>query len=153
MIMNILDFGNEDKSYISNNDLKKILISHFRGITKLIKYIHFNNNHISNNNIRYFNNNIEIIENGIFRIMNKEYILETLILESWMVLYNFYENMNTSQLIIFKDSLISEETFIRIEEFINVYQKICDGEIIYLEDIKLDIFNMIKYETNKLKNN
>lgn len=151
-MINILDFGKEDKSYISNNDFKKLLRAHFRGITKLIKYIHFNPEHISNNNIRYFNNNIEVIENGIFIIMNKEYILDTLIIESWILLYNYYEEMsNNNELLNFKKTLINEDTFIRIEEFIDMYQKICEGEMISLDDIKIDIINMIKYETKNKK--
>jgi hypothetical protein len=144
----INDFGKEDKSFINDNDLINILKCHFRGISKLVKLIYCNPNIPFNNNIKYIKNNekeLEILENGEFRIVNKEYIIDTIILDTWTILNNCYEKLNRENLLEdFKTSLICNETWERLTEFIQAYHKFKNGDDINIENIREDIFNTIK---------
>jgi hypothetical protein len=147
----VLDFGKEDKSFLTSDDLKGILTCHFRGICKLVKLIYFNDNYQYNNTIRYINNdnkNIEIIENGFFRIINKEYVLDSIILDLWSILYNYYNEMEINSTIQdYKETLVCSVTWDRITEFIKSYHKFLDGEYNSIEDMRKDIFNIIKLST------
>lgn len=152
--MNIYDFGKENKNFITDSVLKYFLVSHFRSLPKLFRYIYFNNNYPENQNIKYYNDDsINIIENGLWIIINKEYILDTITLDLWILIYNYYENIKkNNELNNFKNSLICSETFERIEDFIKTYEKVCKGEnSLIFSDIKKDIFNVIKYYHNKKK--
>jgi hypothetical protein len=152
----ILDFGKEEKSFLTYDDLKMILTCHFRGICKLVKLIYFNPIHKCNNTIRYINNdekNLEIIENGVFRIVNKEYVLDSIILEVWSILNNYYDEMEKNEYIKnYKQSLVCTATWDRINEFITAYHNFLDGDYMYIEDIRNDIFNIIKLSTISMEN-
>lgn len=147
----ILDFGKEDKSFLNSTHLKLILTCHFRGICKLVKLIYFNSEKKCNNTVRYISDddkNLEIIENGTFRSVNKEYVLDSIILEVWSILNNFYEELEKNEnMNDYKQSLVCEATWERIKEFITSYHKFLDGDYIYMEDIRTDIFNIIKIST------
>jgi len=151
----INDFGKEDQSFITENDLRNMLKCHFRGITKLVKLIYCNPNVKSNNNVNYIKNNekeLEIIENGKIRIINKEYVIDSIILDMWAILNNYYEKLEEDNTLEeFKSSLICNETWERITEFIDTYHKFKEGEDIDIEEIRHDIFIIIKIYTNEKK--
>lgn len=145
----IRDFGQEDTSFISKYDMRMILITHFRGIKKLVKLIFFNEDQPQNHNIVYKltdNENLYVYENGELIAINTEYILDTIVVESWKkIAYYYYELEQEDKLKTLKDSLISEETYERITQFINDYSLLCDGKTPFLyQDIKKDIYDLIK---------
>jgi hypothetical protein len=155
----IYDFGKEDKSFVSSIDLKNTLKCHFRGIPKLVKLIYCNPNILSNNNINYIKNNekeLEIMENGVFRIVNKEYVLDSIILDLWTELNNYYEKLEKDGMLEnFKTALVCNETWERITDFINTYNKFQNGEYVCIEDLRnevLNVFKLYSIEKNKKKN-
>lgn len=154
----IYDFGKEDKSFISSIDLKNTLKCHFRGIPKLVKLIYCNPNIQSNNNIKYIKNNekeLEIMENGVFRNVNKEYVLDSIILDIWTLLYNYYEKIEKEGMLEnFKAALVCKETWERITDFINTYNKFQNGEYVCIDDLRnevLLVFKLYSIEKNKKK--
>jgi len=152
----INNFGNEDKSYITSLELKNALKSHFRGISKIFKLIYCNQDFKSNNTIRYIQNdskNLEIFEDGKFIVMNKEYILDSIILDIWTMLNNYYIKLeDEGKLSNFKDTLICNETWDRIIEFIRDFNKLKNGDSINIESIRQEILNILKiYPTEKQK--
>jgi len=152
--MNINDFGKENKTFLTDSILRFFLISHFRSLPKLFRYIYYNNKYPSNQNIKYYDDeNINILENGKWIYINKEYILDTVTLDMWILIYNYYETIKkNNKLNDLKNSLICNETFQRIEEFIETYKQVCNGEnLLIFTDLKNDIFDVIKYYHNKNK--
>ena len=141
----INDFGKEDKSYISDEDLKNLLSIHFRGIQKLIRMIYFNDDHPENHNIKPCTNKhmLEVLENGKFVELNKEYVLDTIIVDAWNRIVDYYYKLEEDdELDDFKESLVSKETEERLGQFINMYKKLCDGEPnINCNDIHDDVTN------------
>lgn len=153
----INNFGEEDKSFITNRDLKKMIISHYRGLQRLIVFIYFNDTYPNNHTIKHnplHPNMVEVMDNGEFVMYPKEYVLDTIILDTWKIFYDFYEEMEkNNELFIFKNSLVCSETFDRIQNFIDSYRRLCEGEQSIIKDIREDILNLIKYQykvSNKL---
>jgi hypothetical protein len=148
----VVDFGKEDTTYIGTHELKSMLISHYRGITRFAKSVFFNDEHIDNHTIRYIADDpkhIHIVENNVYRAVPKEYVLDTMIINSWQKLVEFFKKLETEGKIeLFKASLVSEETFTRIQDFVADFEKLCQGYTpLMLADIRNDVFDMIKFQT------
>jgi hypothetical protein len=150
------DFGDEDLSFISEADLHACLACHYRGILKYVKLVFFNPGWPMNNNIRCWEHDIEslyIVESGAWIPVHKFYILDTLILDAWGKLAEYYYRMydDVNDLERFKGSLATEESFSRIEEFIGDYELLCTGELpMMYSDIRADLFSKIRiYSRNQ----
>lgn len=143
------EFGKEDRTMVTDDILKNILISHYRGILRLIKYIYFNPNYRKNCTIKFKfsdEHNLYIYEEGMYKPLPKDYILDTIIIDAWKILYNYFEKINRDgTLINFRKSLVCNQTFDRIQDFIISYNNICEGNVDEsFTDIKNDIYNFIK---------
>lgn len=155
MAHEVFDFGKEDISFITKHDMRLILVSHFRGIMRYMKLVYFNETHPENQNIMYKptdQNNLYIIEHGQERAVNNEYILGTLVLDAWKCIAECYFDLEREgKLCEFKSTLVSLETFERIEQFIDAYRQLCNGGTPFLyQDIKQDVYNMIKFLSQEL---
>lgn len=152
--INVNDFGKENKSYITDDDLKNLLSIHFRGIQKLIRMIYFNDDHPENYNIRpsTTHNTLEVLENNKFIELNKEYVLDTIIIDAWGRIVQYYEKLEEEdELDDFKDTLVSKETEDRLTQFITTYKKLCQGEPnITCKEIHEDVMEMIKFQYHRL---
>lgn len=153
----ILDFGKEDKSFVTKHVLQNILISHFRGISRLVRLIYFNELYPMNHNIRYVpsdSDNIEIFENGEFRKVRKEYAIDSVVMDIWYLLVMFFNEMEMSGTITaYKNSLVSKETFERIEAFVDAYEMLCNGELsaYIFNDIRNEVYDIIKCQAIEKK--
>lgn len=147
------EFGKENTSYITDHDLRNFLSTHFRGIQRLIRFIHFNDEHIENHNIKPTPSNsttIDVYLDGNTMSLNKEYVLDTLIMDAWKRLVAFYEKLEEDgDLDDFLDTLVSQETIDRIQQFVKTYRSICDGENIAHKDLHDDVYEMIKFQSLK----
>lgn len=154
MKINVNDFGKEDKSYITDEDLRNLLSINFRGIQRLIRMIYFNDDHPENFNIRPSSrpNILEVLDNSNFIELNKEYILDTIIIDAWRRIFKYYEQLEEDdELDDFIDGLVSKETEERLSQFITMYKKICHGEPnITCKDIHEDVMDMIKFQYHRL---
>lgn len=148
------NFGNEDKSYLSEIDLRNFLSTHFRGLQRLIRFYHFNEDHPQNHNIRPSANQsfIDVITNGEFVPVNKEYVLDTVILDAWKTLVEFYNKLELEgEIDDFRSTLISEETSERIDQFVETYKHVCDGKLESAhKELQNDIYEMIKYQSAQI---
>ncbi len=154
MKINVYDFGKEDKSYITDDDLKGLLAINFRGIQKLIRMIYFNRDHPENFNIRPSShpNTIEVMDNGNFIQLNKDYILDTIIIDAWGKIIEYYDKLEENdELDDFKESLVSKETEERLSQFVSMYRKLCNGEPnITCKEIHEDVMDTIRFQYHKL---
>ena len=150
----IHDLGKENKTYITKHDLRNFLSTHFRGIQRLIRHIHFHDDHPENHNIRPTTNDnttIDVCLDGEFTSLNKEYVLDTLIMDAWKTLVEFYYSLEDSgDLNDFEETLVSQETMERIDQFVHMYRSICDGDsFVSNKDLHDGVFEMIKYQSSK----
>lgn len=77
--INLIDFGKEDKTFLTTNQIKTIMKAGFNGVVKLIELIHFNLNKPEYNNIyisskKNLNRSIMVYENGKWNLRDKSYI-------------------------------------------------------------------------------
>lgn len=152
--INVNDFGKENKTYITDDDLRNLLSTHFRGIQRLVRLIHFNDAHPENHNIRpsSHSNIIEVLENGKFIEMNKEYVLDTVIIDAWGRIVEYFSKLEEDdELDEFRDSLVSKETDERLFQFVAMYKKICQGEPnITCREVHEDVMDMIKFQYHRI---
>ena len=157
--MSILNnFGNEDKSFITNHDYRNIIISHYRGILRLINLIYFNPSYPVNHTLKYDASDQKYLlvhESGSFQPLIKEYVLDTIIIDAWARLVNYFEMIEASgRRVAFKNTLASEETLERIDAFIADYKKLCHGHNpLMLRDIRNDVYELIKFHHQSEKKN
>jgi hypothetical protein len=140
------NFGQETLDYLTPKLLNNLLIAHFRSFSRLVKIIYFNPEYPQNNIIKYDANNpqyIYVFEKDKFVSYSKEYIIDTIIMNLWTILYNYYSQLNLNT---FKNTLISNETFERIQEFIEDYGKLCKGITpCSMKELQLSVYETIKF--------
>jgi hypothetical protein len=144
-----VEFGKEDTSFVTNEVIRKMIISHYRGIQRLIQFIYFNDDYPNNQTIRYNpkdNHELFIFEDGEFVSASKEYVLDTIIFNAWRKYIDYYESLERAQKVsAFKNSLVCQETFDRINHFVDTYRKICNGDFQpVIKDLRNDVMDMIK---------
>jgi len=135
-------FGQENKDYITKAYLRKIILGHSRSVSTLIKHIHFNPEHPENHNIKICDadSNMFTVHDELgWRNLHKEYVLDTLVMNYWKHMVQFYEGLNKKE---FKNQLISVETSNKIERFVSDFKTM---SIETLKDIKVDVHNTILY--------
>lgn len=141
-------------SYKYDHDiLHDSITSHYRSICKVIKMTHFNKENPEMENIKYIKdtpNVIYIVKNNKWHPENKDYFLECLILNIWTQLHAVYTEI--TDLERFKESLICEDSFSRIESFMNDFEIFCDtGSNSSWNEQKLLVFNYIVFLSKKIK--
>lgn len=123
------NFNHESLDFITQQHYNKILISHYRSFSKLIKLVYFNPEYPQNSTIKYVESDPDHLltyEHDKFIPLSKEYVIDTIIMKLWSLLYEYYQTLDLETL---KSRLISEETFERIQEFIADYRKLCMGVV------------------------
>lgn len=140
--MDIRVFGQENKDYITKVYLRKIILGHSRSVSALVKHIHFNPEHPENHNIKFCDDDdtsFTVYDETGWRNLHKEYVLDTLVLNNWKHMVQFYDSLNKKE---FRNQLISIETSNKIDRFVSDFKVM---SIDTLKDIKLDVHNTIQY--------
>ena len=141
-------------------DYRNIIISHYRGVKRLVKLIYFNSKYPRNHTLRYNpldQTNLYVYDSGIYQPMIKEYVLDTIIIDAWGQLVSYFEGIEaTGKKTAFKNTLASEETLERIDAFVADFRKLCYGDTppVMLKDIQNDVLETVKtfgLDTNKTK--
>jgi len=67
-------------------------------------------------------------------------------MEVWQLFAEYYNLLEkNNKITAFKNSLVCQETFDRIANFVDSYQRLCDGEYLnIIKDIRADVTNAIK---------
>ena len=107
--------------------LKEMLKSHYRAIPRLIKKLYFNKDKPELMNLKYdplMPGMLCVIKDNNWIFYDKDYILDTIISDMWGALYNTY--VAIPNLEKYKTELICEETFQRIEIFMDEFKDFCD---------------------------
>jgi hypothetical protein len=148
-----MDFGKENHSHVTSDLMRSFLTSHYRGIVRYIKHVYFNDNVPANRTIQYDPqdlDNLLIIDNGELRRASKHYVLDTIMIDTWKRMVDYFNALDSP--IAFKESLVCEETFYRIESFLETYRDICKGNpSIAYKDVRDDVIKMIKLYTETTK--
>ena len=152
----INNFGDEDKSFLTNFDYRNIIISHYRGIVRLVKLIYFNPNLPNNHTLKYDpidERYLLVYDSGIFQPLIKEYVLDSIIIDAWARLVNYFDMIEaTGRRSVFKESLASEETLERIDAFTSDYRRLCQGHAVsMLQDVRNNVYEMIKFHHQVVK--
>jgi len=98
---NVNAFGKEDVSYITEEVIKNIFNNPSSSVIKMIKEIHFNEEHPQNMNVRQTNKKINLIDlfNGVdWEKHNKEEVIHNLIASKKDILDDAIEKMNIEKI-------------------------------------------------------
>jgi hypothetical protein len=143
-------------SNIKVNDkvLEECLRSHYRSLCRLIKYLYFDTHHPEKMNIKVNSKEpsiIYIIKDQKWTTIDKDFLLDTILLNLWKQLYDHFCNIKDIE--AFKDSLTcGEDTYQRIETFMDEFKTFCEsGTGICWNDQKNYIFNYLIFLTKKKK--
>ncbi len=132
------------------DQLKEYLKSHYRSILRLIKTIYFNKQSPEKMNMRADPNSQDkliIIKDKHWVLENKDYVLDTLILELWSKLYNCFISLNQQQ---FRAELTCNDTYARIEAFMEDFRDFCNnGPNIAWNEQKRLAYNFITFLSKK----
>jgi hypothetical protein len=146
-----IDYNNKIK--IDTNILIEYVKYHYRAIPKLISNIYYNINSRETMNLKYDKNTphlLYISKNNKWIAYDKDYILDSLVLEIWRQLYDSYVNIENMD--EFKESLVCDDTFDRIENFINDFRQFCNtGSSSALVDQKKNALAFIMFLSKKYK--
>lgn len=89
------DFGHENTSYLSSDFIEKCILNMNRGMTNLIKEIHFNPEHPENNNIKLNSKKHALLEkrvDGDWHIIDKSMLLDDLVKNGHKLIHTYYIN-------------------------------------------------------------
>ena len=98
--ININAFGKEDTSYITEDILLKVVKNPEDGIPMLIKHIHFNPEHPSNQNIFLKNkkeNLVDYYNGNKWEVQDKDMIIQKLITSKKDIADDYYDDIEVSQ--------------------------------------------------------
>ena len=134
-IIVVNNYGKENKEYLTEDYLKKLLDKPFGGIQQLIKRLHFHPMHPENHNVKITNKKLPyalVWNDKIWETRKKKEVISDLVDKGYMILDTTYENIDeNSKYIKFQDSFESNDnTKDSIEEdtemiVINESKKIC----------------------------
>ena len=138
----INNYGEENIKYLKSKDFKYLLSNVSDAIPKLIKYIHFNDEHPENHNIKYTNKDgsyFEIMKDNKWILVSKDTeILNIIYKNNCLLLENYYKLLR-------KENTFTINEKLQIENFINKY-KIKDTTLI---DDLIEISKIILYNNSK----
>ena len=129
-------YGNENRDYITDTYMSKLLELPFGAIKKYVKQLHFNPEHPENNNMKITNKKqpyIYTYNNNKWSIKDKADILEDIVDNSYIVIDEHYE---------YKESYLSDKLKYRYKNFQDKYKKkdkILKKQL--LKDVELTILN------------
>ena len=139
----INNYGEENIKYLKSKDFKYLLSNVSDAIPKLIKYIHFNEEHPENHNIKYTNKDgpyFEIMKNNKWILVSKDSeILNIIYKNNCLLLENYYKLLR-------KENNFTNNEKLQIENFINKY-KMKDTTLI---DDLIEISKIILYNNSKI---
>ena len=140
----INNYGEENIKYLHSKYFKHLLSNVSDAIPKLIKYIHFNEEHPENHNIKYTNKDepyFEIMKNNKWILVPKDTeILNIIYKNNCLLLENYYKLLR-------KESNFTNIEKQQIENFINKY-KMKDTTLI--NDL-IEISKIVLYNNSKEK--
>jgi hypothetical protein len=116
--IHINNYGEENTQYITKQYMLELLCKPFSAIPKLIKYIHFNNEHPENQNIKITNIKnpyVKVLKNHKWELQDKKEVIDELIDKQHSVLNN--ENIQKKV-----DKYLNEEDKDRLECFNDKYK-------------------------------
>lgn len=142
------------QQYVVNSEILK---SHYRSILRCIQHINFNVDNPENMNLKYdpdFPDSLFIIKNNEWICNQKDFILDSIILDIWQKLNTYYlkiiEDEESKEDYI--ETLTCEDTFERIESFMNDFTNFCNkGDNMCILDQKKLIFESIQILSKKFK--
>lgn len=138
---------------IEEEILLECLKSHYRSFNRLIKILFFNKDKPESLNVKYdpkIPNHICIVQEGKWIPVHKDYFLDTVLLDFWTQLYDVFNKVSEDE--TFKEHLACEETYQRIENFIDDFREFCDtGESKCWLEQKVITYNYIVFLTKKIK--
>lgn len=111
---------------LNEDVLLEYIKSHYRAIPRLVKLFYFNKEKPENMNLKYDPSSpskLYTIKNNDWVAEDKDYLLDTIVLELWSQLYNIFVNLNDDSL---KQNLVCEETYQRIESFMDEFRDFCN---------------------------
>ena len=129
------------------------LKSHYRSILRTIKKVYFNKDNPESLNFKYdpqYPNALFVIKNGRWESYAQDYILDTLILNIWSQLYNGF--MQIKNIEDYKMSLSCDETYQRIEGFMDEFRDFCNkgSNPCWIEQ-KKNVMSFIVFLSKKIK--
>lgn len=128
------------------------LKSHYRSLCRLIKIVFFNKDKPESLNIKYdpkIPNHICVVQDKKWVPVHKDYFLDTVLLNLWTQLFDAFNKIAGEE---FKEHLACEETYQRIENFIEDFREFCDtGESKCWLEQKVVVYNYIVFLTKKIK--
>lgn len=129
------------------------LKSHYRSLTRLIKKLFFDKDKPNCLNVKYdpkIPNHICIVQDSKWMPVHKDYFLDSVLLNLWTQLYDVFNKVSEDE--SFKENLACEETYQRIENFIEDFREFCNtGESKCWLDQKVLVYNNIVFLTKKIK--
>lgn len=142
--INVLPYGKEDLSHITEKDYRTILNKGYCSVTELVKYIHFDKSKPENHNIYISNmrdNNIMVFDGKKWRLKNKKELLDDIFTTKRDILVDKFEEIQRT---------LPTTTINKFNRFMNDQQ---DKKIVNIvkDDIKLVLYNSraVPKETSK----
>lgn len=136
---------------VDNGVLIDCLKSHYRSLSRLIKILFFNKDKPECLNVKYdpkIPNYICVVKDSKWVPVHKDYFLDTVLLNLWTQLFDTFNKLGEE----FKEHLACEETYQRIENFIDDFRDFCDtGESKCWIEQKVIAYNYIVFLTKKIK--
>ena len=137
---------------LSEDILTDYMKSHYRAIPRLVKLFYFNKEKPSEMTLKFDPTNpsmLYTIKNNVWVAQDKDYLLDTLVLEIWSQLFNVFIKIDEDS---FKDTLVCEETYQRIEAFMDEFRDFCNrGPNASWNDQKKNVFSLIVLLSKKLR--
>lgn len=111
---------------ISEDALLDYMKSHYRSIPRLVKLVYFNKERPADMNLKHDPAHPSMLytyKAGSWAGLDKDYLLDTIVLEFWSQLYNAFVKIDEN---VFKEDLVCEETYVRIESFMDEFRDFCN---------------------------
>mgnify|MGYP001230448760 FL=1 len=128
-IIVVNNYGKENKDYLTEGYLKKLLDTPFGGIQQIIKKLHFHPKHPENHNVKITNNKLPyalVWNDKIWETRKKKEVISDLVDKGYMILDTTHDTVdNNSKYIKFQDSF--DDNITNIED---------DTEMIVLNETK-----------------
>lgn len=143
------DFEFEKK--IPSSVLRELLKSHHRAIQRLVRLFYFSKDRPERMSIKYDEtqpDKILVVRDGQWKVYDRDYIIESVIIDMWSQLYDCFLSVQDDD--GFKRSLACEETYQRIENFMDDFRDFCErGSNVAWNDQKRLVFSDIVFLSKK----
>lgn len=137
---------------LSEDVLIDYMKSHYRAIPRLVKLLYFNKENPADMNLKFDPSDptmLYTIKNNRWVSQNRDYLLDSIVLELWSQLYNVFVKIDEDS---FKENLVCEETFQRIESFMDEFRDFCNrGPNASWNDQKKTVMSLIVALSKKMR--